>query len=87
MHAAATQRLVDRNVHWQSDTPATRHYCILADVVANASREHMRDAELCSDDVAFIEEIHRSSGGSVYTGRDRRTGAAVILKVARAPTI
>ena len=44
-------------------------------------------AELCSDDVAFIEEIHRSSGGSVYAGRDRRTGAAVILKVARAPTI
>ncbi|EOD04145.1 hypothetical protein EMIHUDRAFT_250697 [Emiliania huxleyi CCMP1516] len=40
----------------------------------------MRGAELCSDDVAFIEEIHRSSGGSVYAGRDRRTGAAVILK-------
>ena len=58
----------------------------LADVV-RTPREHMRGAELCSDDVAFIEEIHRSSGGSVYAGRDRRTGAAVILKVARAPTI
>jgi hypothetical protein len=44
----------------------------------------MAVCELLAEDFGLVEELHRSSGGSVYLGRSRRTGEHVILKVRRA---
>ena len=38
---------------------------------------------LSADDFAIIEEIHRSSGGTVFLGRHRPTGRSVVLKERR----